>query len=74
MKTDAYKGKEIKIWREEDYRDSPHYPHEFILEIDGEKETTATELEQKGFSREDYGGWTNALFEYAKELIDERNI
>jgi hypothetical protein len=62
-----YNGHEYEIDRVERGR-----RYEFVLTVDGERVTTATELERNGHRGPEQGGdnWTSQLRRYAGAFID----
>lgn len=65
-----YNGHEYEVERIENT--SVGYAYEFVLTVDGQRVTTASELEAKGHRGPEEGGdnWTSQLRRYAGAYID----
>jgi hypothetical protein len=65
-----YNGHEYEVERVE--QDGSGYRYEFVLTVDGERVTTASEIEREGWNGPEEGGnnWTRNLRHYAGAYID----
>ena len=61
-------GHTYEIYRKESVDSSP-FENEIYLEIDGEKVTSATKLEEKGYDWEETESWQRHLDRYARAYI-----